>query len=155
MLIKTLQYTLIAFTIICTGSASAQEGRVRITEHGDVASVVASYRSKNTVGEKIGGYRVRIFFDNSQQARSISDNVLNDFTTKFPDIPTYQVYQNPYFKVSVGNCLNRDEAFMLWGRVKDQFPGAFIVREDILLKKVEPVIDADPAAETVVAEPEL
>ena len=43
--------------------------RIQITEHGTAASAVSSMQT-NQSGVKIRGYRVRIFSDNSQNARS-------------------------------------------------------------------------------------
>ena len=49
------------------------------------------------------GYRVRIFFDNSQSARVNSSRALDTFTSSFSGIPAYRSYANPYFKVTVGD----------------------------------------------------
>ena len=34
-------------------------------------------------------------------------------------------YENPYFRVTVGNCLTLEEAIILKGRVSGTFPKAF------------------------------
>ena len=91
--------------------------RIQITEHGTAASAVSSMQT-NQSGVKIRGYRVRIFSDNSQNARSAGQNALSRFRELYPGIPADMTYDTPYFKVTVGNCLTAEEATILWGRSK-------------------------------------
>jgi len=105
---------------------------VTVNEHGSAASATNS--SPVYPEKKIRGYRVRIFFDNGQDARVRSNTVLEQFRNNFPDIPVYWSYDNPYFKVTVGDCLTSEEAIVIWGRVKNVYDKAFVVREDIPLK---------------------
>lgn len=117
------------------GSAEPSYGsRIEIVEHDAAASAVRSMRQGGASSEKIRGYRVRIFFDNGQHARSQAESAISRFKDIYPDIPAYMDYDNmPYFKVTVGNCLTSEEAIILWGKIKDAFDRAFIVREDIPL----------------------
>lgn len=105
--------------------------RVEIVEHGDAAAAVRQMAQSNLADAKIKGYRVRIFFDNSQNARSSAESALSRFKEFFPDVPAYMNYENPYFKVTVGNCISAEEAITLWGRVKNSFDRAFVVRETV------------------------
>lgn len=107
--------------------------RIIITESPDISQQIN--RAHYDPGKKIRGYRVRIFFDNSQQAGAEAYGVMAQFKAAFPDIPVYRVYENPYFKVAVGDCLTRDEAVMIWGRVKYNFGSAYIFSEDIPLSQ--------------------
>lgn len=106
--------------------------RIQITEHGTAASAVSSMQT-NQSGVKIRGYRVRIFSDNSQNARSAGQNALSRFRELYPGIPADMTYDTPYFKVTVGNCLTAEEATILWGKIKDAFDRAFVAREEIPL----------------------
>lgn len=84
-----------------------------------------------SANKKITGFRVRIFFDNKQDARVHSGNVAGSFAGRFPDIPVYRTYENPYFKVTVGDFRTKSEATVELKRVETEFPSAFIVRETI------------------------
>ncbi len=77
------------------------------------------------------GYRVRIFFDNSQSARVNSSRALDTFTSSFSGIPAYRSYANPYFKVTVGDYRTKAEAMAILPKIKNLFPSAFIVKEKI------------------------
>ena len=99
---------------------SSTRARINIVEHGMAGQAVARVNNQ-TPAAKMRGYRVRIFFDNGQHARSNASAVLSQFKELYPDIPAGMVYENPYFKVTVGNCISSEEAIILWGRIKKQF----------------------------------
>lgn len=82
-------------------------------------------------GRALSGYRVRIFFDNKQTARTESENTVSKFRDIYGDIAVYRTYTNPYFKVTVGDCRTRSEAMHLLSRIKHNFPSAFVVKENI------------------------
>lgn len=109
---------------------SVNGASVEVREHGDAGAAVtaAAATAERTT---VKGYRVGIFYDNSQDARSLAAEAEESFVQSFPDIPVYKDYRNPYFIVSVGNCLSSEEATVLWGRVKSLFPKAHITRTDI------------------------
>ena len=86
----------------------------------------------------ISGYRVRIFFDNKQSAKVESQKTLDKFIENYRDIPAYRTYANPYFKVTVGDCRTKSEAMALLGRIKADFPSAFVVKENISFPVLDP-----------------
>lgn len=86
---------------------------------------------------RVKGYRVRIFFDNSQNARSQAYGVKSDFEALYPGIPVYLTYETPYFKITAGDCMTREEVTMLWGKLVNDYPKAFIVTEQIPLSQFE------------------
>lgn len=109
--------------------------RVQVVEHGSAASAVARLRASANE-EKIKGFRVRIFSDNSQNARTRAEETLRRFTEVYPGIPTYISYRNPYWEVSVGNCTGNEEAVILKGRIEGSFSNATISREEIPIAKL-------------------
>lgn len=84
------------------------------------------------------GYRVRIYFDNQQNARSASEAAMNKFIDGNPGIPAYRSYQNPFFKVTVGDFRTRSEAMELLQRIRTDFPTAFVVKENIYFPPADP-----------------
>jgi hypothetical protein len=54
-----------------------------------------------------------------------------------PQLKTYVTYDNPYFKVTAGNCTTQEEALILLERVKPSFPKAFIMRENISMEELK------------------
>ena len=86
----------------------------------------------------LSGYRVRIFFDNQQNARSASESAMNKFIDGNPGIAAYRSYQNPFFKVTVGDFRTRSEAMELLQRIRTDFPTAFVVKENINFPPADP-----------------
>lgn len=115
---------------------------VKIHQSEGIASLMAAHFEGNPL-RAIQGYRVRIFFDNRQTARVESDVTLNRFTSLHYDIPAYRSYANPYFKVTVGDFRTKSEAMQLLVRIRDEYPSAFIVKENInfpVVDKSRPVV---------------
>lgn len=77
------------------------------------------------------GYRVRIFFDNSQSARAQSSATVASFSEVAPGVGVYRAYENPYFKVTVGDFRTKSDALRFMNSIKGLYPKAFITRERI------------------------
>jgi hypothetical protein len=113
-------------------SKNGTPAHITIQEQGTAANAVASADAAQTA-PRLLGYRVCIFFDNGQDARSGAMEARKIFTENFPNIPLYMVYENPYFRVTVGNCLTIEEAIILKGRLASLFPKAFPKSEELTL----------------------
>ena len=111
---------------------------VNITQDYILRRAFGIYVAKNA-SRPILGYRVRIYFDNTQNARNDSEKMMIDFQNKFPGVTAYRSYVNPYFKVTVGDYRTKSEALQLLAELKTEFPSSFIVKENIKY----PVIDKE------------
>lgn len=94
-------------------------------------------------GRVLNGYRIRIFFDNSQNARVNSGGAYGTFLKIFKGIPAYRSYVNPYFKVSVGDFRTKAEAMEKLIHIKRVFPTAFIVKEKINFPHIDKAVLED------------
>jgi hypothetical protein len=106
---------------------------VTIAEQGDAATIIE--KSLKAEPRKVNGYRIVIFMKNAQSARREAVAVQEEFGAQFADVPSYMTYENPYFKISVGNCTTPEEAMILLGRLKREYPKAFVVRENINIEE--------------------
>lgn len=113
---------------------------VNVRQSQQIANSMKSHVASNA-SRTMSGYRVRIFFDNKQTARTESEAALNKFRGLYPDVKAYRIYANPYFKVTVGDFRTKSEAMALLARIKGAFPSAFVVKENIEY----PVVDKDNA----------
>lgn len=111
---------------------------IHIDEDDATASSVRAVEGV-TKPSKVSGYRVVIFFDNSQYAGDNANEVLTTFRERYPLINAYLVYESPYFKVSVGDCLSMEEAVILMNSFIGDYPKAFPKREDIKLSELADV----------------
>ncbi len=113
---------------------SADEVSVTVTEHGDAGATVAQI-SRAAQRYRMRGYRVCIFFDNGPSARAGAVRARNLFMEKYSGA-SYMKYENPYFKVTVGNCLTEEEAIILKGQIVGDFPKAYVKQEEIVLNQL-------------------
>jgi hypothetical protein len=79
---------------------------------------------------KIKGYRVQIHFG-PEKAKAV--DVKTKFTTQYHNTTAYLDYQQPYFKIRVGDFRTKVEAYKLLQEISSDFPGAFIVSDEIEL----------------------
>ncbi len=75
------------------------------------------------------GYRIRIYFDNRQDAREASEKAQERSKRLFPGYSTYRTYIYPNFKVTVGDFRTKAEAQIALKNVARYFPSAFVVKE--------------------------
>ena len=105
-------------------------GTAIIRQSGTLRMALLNHISNNS-GRKITGYRIRIYFDNSQNARVRSEAIANQFVREFPHIKAYLSHVNPYFKVTVGDFRTKYEAQQFASQISGRYPSVFIVREQI------------------------
>lgn len=74
-------------------------------------------------------YRVRIYFDNSKDARAISQQIVDTFSVYHPGVPVFRSYDNPYFKVTVGEFRTKSDAMRFLEAIRKEYSTVFLVRE--------------------------
>ena len=79
---------------------------------------------------KMKGYRVQIHFG-SEKAKALE--VKSKFVSQNHKEDAYLDYQQPYFKIRVGDFRTKLEAYKFLQEISGDFPGAFIVSDDIEL----------------------
>lgn len=91
-------------------------------------NAITGYIDRNS-SRKNMCYRIRIYFNNSQNARTVSSDIVKEFSEHYPDVPVYNQYVNPYFKVTVGNFRTKSDAMKFMTDIKNRYSSAFLVRE--------------------------
>ncbi|MFI3318548.1 MAG: hypothetical protein SNH88_05110 [Rikenellaceae bacterium] len=115
-------------------------------EESDSARVAVERYRELLPSSHLKGYRINIFFSNSPTARADAQKIKERFEELFPEIEVFMSYQNPYFKVEVGSCVEQDEASMLLAKVQRKFPKAYLTREQMSaasLRIAEPEMEID------------
>ena len=105
-------------------------GDVQVTESYAVRKAVAKRVAENKGPEgEVDGYRIRIYFDNKQKSREESQEVIKRFKALYPGYNTYLKFNNPNFKVTVGDFRTKVDAQIALQSIIRDFPTAFIVKE--------------------------
>ena len=73
-------------------------------------------------------YRIRMFFDSGQNARAASEAAAARFRSLHPGVAVSRTYNDPFFKVTVGNYTTKADATAALKSLQQEFPTAFIVR---------------------------
>jgi len=118
------------FKVLSGKTNTSREGKIEIDQPQSVSSAMSRHISRNA-SKKMTGYRIRIFFDNKQNARIMSEKVAGGFKAQHPGVGVYREYENPYFKVTVGDFRTKEDAKRFLNSIKAQYPSGFIVRERI------------------------
>lgn len=123
-----------------TFTAGAQTpGRVEVIKDARIDTFAARRSELNKAGDalSISGYRVQIF---TGENRKDAYNIQAKFLEQFPDTKSYVIYNEPNFKVRVGDFRTRLEAEKFQDQLRKWFTGMFIIQEKISPPKLQ---DAD------------
>ena len=112
---------------------------VSVEEDASAKAAISAVEGR-AKAKSVNGYRIVIFSDNGQYAGDNAKRVHTTFQKTFPHINAYLVYESPYFKVSVGDCLTMEEAQILMAKLSAYYPKAFPKREDINLSDLQRVV---------------
>ena len=103
---------------------------VKVNQSQAVRSAFDQYVERNGA-RPLTGYRIRVFYDNGQSARTRSEAIARSVAATYPDLGVYHTFESPNFKVSVGDFRTKDEALKVYNELKALYPTAFILKETI------------------------
>ena len=117
-------------TLVGRDIMSLVGGKVTVTQSAAVSHALKHYMNTN-YGKKIQGYRIRVFYDNSPQARTRSESIAAYLRNQFPENGVYRTFESPNYKVTVGDFRSKEEALKIYMSLKSIYPTAFIIKESI------------------------
>ena len=79
----------------------------------------------------MSGFRVQIYTDSGNRSKLRTDRVKAEFDAQYPDIPSYISYDEPYYKLRVGDFRTRLDAIRFLNRVSPTYLSAIIVVDKI------------------------
>ena len=100
--------------------------------------LVANYHkliSRNMQSSGVPGFRIRIYSESGVGAKQEQQQVRARFLSLYPGIDAYNRYDEPYFKIYVGDCRTRSDALKLHNRIQREFPNSIITEDYINLKQ--------------------
>jgi len=103
---------------------------VQINQTPQVKAALENYTRTNA-GKPISGYRIRVFYDNGQGARTRSEAIEKSLKSLLGDVPVYRSFESPNYKVTVGDFRSKDEALKIYNALKGTYPTAYIIKESI------------------------
>ena len=112
---------------LLTRLTDGQEEEVRIVADSLLLVNYYKHLARNREIQGVPGYRIRIFSDSGIGAKEEQQRVRARFLSLYPGIDAYYHYDEPFFKLYVGDCRTRSEALKLYARVKENFPHPILV----------------------------
>ena len=117
-------------TLVGRDIMSLVGGKVTVSQSSAVRAALNNYIRSNT-GKKIQGYRIRVFYENSPQARTRSEGIAAYLRNQYPENGVYRSFEAPNYKVTVGDFRSKEEALRIYMALKSIYPTAFIIKETI------------------------
>lgn len=133
--LTTILFFILAFSIFAYGQkqGKVKKGTIVYVQDERLEDLYDLYLEKQSESGTIDGYRVQII---SGPNRDAVYNVKKDLYSNYPDQRPYVVYQQPNFKLRVGSFRTRLEAYQLLLEIQENFPDAFIIRDNIKVSEL-------------------
>lgn len=106
--------------------ASAYNGKVKITQSVQLEHFIETHVGLNKKRRGFNGYRVKIYAQNHQNARSQANAIKINFHQNGEE--AYVKYIEPNFEVHVGDFTNRFDAVALLNKISEKYPEAYIIK---------------------------
>jgi hypothetical protein len=122
---------LLIFISFLSLAAIAQNDNVTYHQDRQVTELADVYKAYNKKNDVTDGYRIQISFSNDRQ------EAYNNKSKLYRDLPSekcYVEYEEPYYKLRVGDYTTRLEAYDKLRDVIGKYPGAFVVRAKVKIK---------------------
>lgn len=104
---------------------------LNINQDPKLDKMLSWHISNNKISNSIDGYRVEIFFSSNTDAKEIALRKKIEFLSIYPENTVHVKYISPNFRVRVGDFRTKNEALKLYREIKDTYPVAFIVTDQI------------------------
>lgn len=114
--------------------AQEKPGTTVVNEEKRITELFNRYLEENATMPSIDGFRVQLHFGNDREkAKEVKTRFLKSYT----NVEAYESYQQPNFRIRVGDFRTRLEAVKFQKEIHQQFPGSFVVTDKISLPKLK------------------
>jgi hypothetical protein len=134
MKVKFIIFLIINVCLNLNIKAQTKIGSVKIK--GEIIyldSIIDKKNRENTINQTINGYRIQLFSGNE---RTNANNIKTKFLKLYPDQTAYLAYNQPYFKIRVGDFRTKLDAKLFYNKIKGEFNECIIIADKINLPKL-------------------
>ena len=121
-------------SIAQTDTTFLENGSITSINEKGIDALVSKYENILNAKNGVEGWRVQLIFKAKKEETT---QLKIAFIKLYPEISTYLEYEEPYYRVRVGNCRTRLEAIKIKHQISDHFPGAYLVPEIINFSQSE------------------
>ncbi len=112
---------------------SQNEGYLNIEQDQRIEQLIQRQREIHVNDSTIDGFRIQIFMESGNDAVKKANDVMEKFQLKYPDIPIYLVFGQPYYRLRVGDFRTRLEAEKVHRTLVKEYKNAFVTSDRIQL----------------------
>lgn len=113
-------------TIILNVNAQRRRGTIQIVGDRKVTDLVNTHVEFNERVKTIPGFRIQIASETGSNSKAKAFSVKEKFLQEYPEISAYLVFDEPNFKVKVGDFITKLDAFVFMQKIKSQYPCTII-----------------------------
>ncbi|MEI6880014.1 MAG: SPOR domain-containing protein [Bacteroidota bacterium] len=124
----------ISILTFITFSSNAQKARLTVSNDAYLDTAIQKNIDKNRIANVIDGYRIQLF---SGAERNNANALKTKFLKLYPETPAYLIYQQPYFKLRVGDYRTKIETQQIFYKLQDDFGQVIIIPDKINLPKLD------------------
>lgn len=125
-----LSFALFLFSTILFAQEKNQ-GNIQIIQDAQVDSLMQMFIKKNEVHPEIKGFRIEIYFEAGTNSKQKALEAKSGFVEVFPEVSSYLLFQQPYYKVRIGDFRTKMEAETFLKQIEKEYPNAFVVPDEI------------------------
>lgn len=113
-------------TLILTVNAQKRRGTIQIVGDRKVTDLVNTHIEFNERVKTIPGFRIQIASETGSNSKAKAFSVKERFLQEYPEVSAYLVFDEPNFKVKVGDFISKLDAFVFMQKIKSQYPCTII-----------------------------
>lgn len=121
------------FCLISLFSFSQNKGYLLLNQDQRIEQLIERQKEIHVADSTIDGFRIQIFMESGNQAVELANTAMEEFKEKYPDIPIYLVFGQPYYRLRVGDFRTRLEAEKAFQTLSKDYKKAFITSDRINL----------------------
>ncbi len=125
---------LIFLIVIVFGNLFAQNNddyNSKVISSDKIDSLVQLHIEYNQEYPVFKGYRIQILKASGNEAIDVIEESKMEFSEKYIDIPVYLTFDEPDYRVRVGDFRTRLEAEEFLKKINREYPGAWVIQDDI------------------------
>ena len=129
-------FALFIFMVSGSFAQNVAPGDVQIIQDVRIDTLLAKHKTLNEYNPDIEGWRIEIFFESGNNSKRLAIEAQSAFISKYTEVPTHLIFQEPYYKVRVGDYRSRLEAEEFMKKISGSYPNAFVVKGEIDFPKL-------------------
>lgn len=132
---KRMRIIILAFVlgVFSTLTAQNEEEYIKYNKEVSVDSLITLHKDFNTNYNNILGYRIQIFKGSGNNALENANIIKDEFSEENENTTAYISFMEPDYRIRVGDFRNRLDALNFLRSIKQKYPSAFVIQENIEL----------------------